>query len=233
MSGLQRVLVKVCGVTREDDVRACARIGVDWLGINCWPGSKRYVEPERAAVLATCARRARRDMRLVGVFVNQPGDAVRRVAERVGLDAVQLHGDEPERDCERLRADGLAVIKALGLASARDAERLAGYPGATVLADTPTVGYGGSGRTFDWTLARHPALAGKQVILAGGLTPENVARAIATTRPYAVDTASGVESAPGVKSAQMLAAFVAACRASQGSDQGSDGGSDGDAVAEQ
>lgn len=205
-------LVKVCGVTRAADARACAQLGVDWIGLNCWPGSKRHVTVEQAAELAAAIREESPRVRVVGLFVNQAVTEVQAAAERVGLDMVQLHGDESEAMCAQLLAAGHEVIKALGLASAADAVRLAGYPCATVLADTPSVGYGGSGRVFDWSLVEHPALAGKRVVLAGGLTPDNVPRAIAETRPYAVDTASGVESAPGVKDIDRVARFVSAVR---------------------
>lgn len=206
------VLIKVCGVTRADDVRMCVDQGVDWLGINCWPRSRRFVEPDHGAKLAAIIRASRPAPTVVGVFVDQPVDEVLRTAEVIGLKVIQLHGGESAAMCERVAAAGYRVIKALGLSNANDAARLAAYPCATVLADTPTIGYGGSGRTFDWQLARDPALASKRVILAGGLHAGNVAQAIAATDPYAVDTASGVESAPGCKDADRVAAFVAAVR---------------------
>jgi phosphoribosylanthranilate isomerase len=164
--------------------------------------------------VAARLREASAAVTLVGVFVNQPAGDILRIAENVGLDQVQLHGDETAADCAALMAAGIQVIKALALGTRADVGRLAAYPGDVILVDTPTAGYGGSGRCFDWSLARDAVdaaqRAGKRVILAGGLDPDNVARAVAEVQPFGVDVASGVESAPGIKDPARVRAFVAA-----------------------
>lgn len=212
-----RSLVKICGITTVEGARACVRAGVDWLGVNFWPQSKRYVDARGRehgrlvceAIRDECTRTGTR-VQIVGVFVNQPEGIVARIAEYVGLDAIQLHGEETEAVCAMFLKAGLNVIKAMGLRTPEDAVRLADYPCRTVLADTPSPGYGGSGQTFDWSLANHAALADKHLILAGGLCADNVAAAIQAVRPFAVDVASGVESAPGIKDPERVAAFMTA-----------------------
>jgi phosphoribosylanthranilate isomerase len=208
------MVIKICGLTRSGDAIAAARAGADWLGLNFWPRSKRFIDPIRACDVAARVREAGVATTLIGVFVNQPAGDILRIAEHVGLDGVQLHGDETAADCAALMAAGVTVIKALALGSRADIVRLAGYPGEVILVDTPAAGYGGSGRCLDWSLARAAVeageRAGKRVILAGGLDPDNVARAVAMVKPSGVDVASGVESAPGVKDPDRVRAFVAA-----------------------
>ena len=228
-------VVKICGLTRPEDAAAAVRAGADWLGLNFWPGSKRAIDAARGQELAAAARAAARleagregvtdtraSVTLVGVFVNQAADHIADVVADVGLDRVQLHGDEGPEACAALAARGVAaprVIKALSLAAAADVDRALAWVAAgvdTLLVDTPSAGYGGSGRTFDWTLARAlvdaGAESGCQVILAGGLTADNVAQAVARVMPFGVDVASGVETAPGIKDADAMAAFVRQAR---------------------
>lgn len=203
---MKPTLVKICGVTRLEDARLVVEAGADWLGINFWPQSKRHVDIERGAQIAAAARAVRADIVVVGVFVNQSVDEITRAAELAGLDYVQLHGDESPELCAAIATP---VIKALAMRADADIARIGAYPCDIYLIDTPTVGYGGSGRTFDWSLARAAVATQKSVVLAGGLTPENVADAVATVRPFGVDVASGVESAPGIKDAGLVASFVA------------------------
>ena len=206
--------IKVCGVTLPDDAARVAAAGVDFLGLNFWPRSKRHVAPERAPILAAAARGAG-PIRIVGVFVDASLDDIRAVMARVELDAIQLHGDEPPDTCRRIaQATYRPVWKAIPVASARDIEHLDVWPADAILLDAPTPGRGGAGARFDHALARearerHPAL---NLVLAGGLTPESVADAIALVDPWAVDVASGIEAAPGIKDPARLAAFVAAVR---------------------
>lgn len=211
-----RLIVKICGVTRAEDAAMAVTAGADWLGLNFWPPSKRFVSLDAALAVARAARDAAdaagRTVALVGVFVNQPAEDIRRIHSDVGLDHVQLHGDETPEDCAHLAATGLSVIKAIALGAAEDLDRLAAYPVTTYLVDTPTPGYGGSGRAFDWSLARAACRAGARILLAGGLAPDNVARAVAEVAPLGVDVASGVERAPGIKDAARVRAFVAAAR---------------------
>ncbi len=211
-------LVKICGITRSEDAEHAVRAGADWLGLNFWPRSKRHVDRSVAAEVATAARRAaqaRSDgagLALVGVFVNQPLAEIAEIAATVGLDLVQLHGDESPADCRDAVAAGLSIIKALTVTRESDIDSLARFPCKIFLIDTPDPGYGGSGRTCDWTLASAAVVSGARIVLAGGLTPDNVARAVAEVRPYAVDVASGVEEVPGRKDPDKISAFIRAAK---------------------
>ena len=197
--------VKICGVTRLEDALQAARLGADALGFNFWPGSKRFVPPAAARAIVD---RLPPFVTPVGVFVNQPEEAIRRAAGESGVRLLQLHGDEPPALCARLP---LPVVKAVRVAAPLALDALAAYRVAAFLLDAPSAGFGGSGAAFDWSLAEGVAGLGP-VILAGGLDPENVAAAVRRVRPYAVDVASGVESAPGVKVVAWMARFIAAAR---------------------
>jgi phosphoribosylanthranilate isomerase len=146
------------------------------------------------------------------VFVDAPVAEVEATAAAVGLDVVQLHGDEPARVGAALAAAGLEVWKAIAVASAADLTRLAAWPAAAHLLDAATAARGGSGHTIDWGLAAEAVAAGRRIVLAGGLTPRNVATAIAAVKPFAVDVASGVELAPGVKDPVKVFEFLDAAQ---------------------
>jgi phosphoribosylanthranilate isomerase len=200
--------VKICGITRHEDAELAASLGAWAIGFNFWEGSKRRCDP---GVAAGIARALRRRIEPVGVFVNPTLDEVVRLAEGVGLTHVQLHGDEGPSFCTAVaERTGARVIKALRVGSGadiRDAERF--HTDFHMFDAAAGAAYGGTGRTFDWRLVsqrRSPV----PLILSGGLTPENVAEGIAAVRPWGVDVASGVESAPGVKDAAKVEAFVAA-----------------------
>ncbi len=197
--------VKICGVTRLEDALLAARLGADALGFNFWPGSKRFLAPAAARAMV---ERLPPFVTPVGVFVNQPEEEILRAAGESGVRVVQLHGDEPPGLCARLP---FPVVKAVRVATPLPLDALRAYPVAAFLLDAPSSGYGGSGVTFDWSLAEGVARLAP-IILAGGLTPENVAAAARRVRPYAVDVASGVESAPGLKDAARMARFIAAAR---------------------
>lgn len=209
------VRIKICGVTRIEDATEIAGVGVELLGLNLWPGSKRHVDAEAARALAEAARAVAPAITIVGVFVDATLDEIERAAATVGLDVIQLHGREPAALTDALRARGRTVWRAVAMADDRDVAGLAGQGADAYLLDTPSAGHGGSGRTFDWRLATAAARAGHRVILAGGLDPDNVARAIAAVGPWAVDVASGVEAAPGLKDLERVRRFVAAARASR------------------
>jgi phosphoribosylanthranilate isomerase len=207
------VRVKICGITRLEDALRAAELGADALGFNFWPGSKRHVAPEAAREIIA---RLPPFVTSVGLFVNQDRELVRRVSALAGIAAVQLHGDEPPEECEGL---SLPVIKAFRPAGPLDPAALARYRSlAAVLLDAPSERFGGSGRTFDWELARGCAQGWPPLILAGGLTPENVAGAVRTVRPWAVDVASGVEldpaagAPPGAKDPNKMARFIRAAK---------------------
>ncbi|HSK00225.1 MAG TPA: phosphoribosylanthranilate isomerase, partial [Kofleriaceae bacterium] len=176
---------------------------------------KRRVDVARAASIAAAARAAG-PVQIVGLFVDAGAAEIAAVHARVALDVIQLHGAEaPEDAAEVARAVGRPVWKAIAAGAPADLERLAAWPVDAILLDTPTPGKGGSGIAFDWSLARAARAADptRRIVLAGGLHPGNVAAAIAAVGPWAVDVASGVEAAPGVKDAARVAAFIAAARA--------------------
>jgi phosphoribosylanthranilate isomerase len=184
------MLVKVCGITRVEDAEAAVAAGARALGLVFWPRSPRFIDPYRArAIVATLPA----FVTAVGVFVDQPSEYVRGVASLVRLGAVQLHGHEDPAYAADL---GLPIIKAV----AAGAPGLRVWPGATTMLIDALDGErrGGTGRTVDWTAAAATARE-RRSLLAGGLTPENVADAVAAVRPFGVDVSSGVERAPGVK----------------------------------
>ena len=198
--------VKVCGITRLEDAELAASLGAWALGFILWPGSPRAVEE---AVAAGIARRVRRQAELVGVFVNPTLDEVTHAAEAIGLTHVQLHGDEgPAFANEVARRTGAKVIKAARVSGGSDLQALERFHTDYHLLDTAVEGMrGGSGRTWDWSLAAERR-SKIPMILSGGLNPDNVAGAIAAVHPYAVDVASGVEAEPGVKDPVKLEAFL-------------------------
>jgi phosphoribosylanthranilate isomerase len=198
--------VKICGITRLEDAELAASLGAWALGFILWPGSKRHVEE---AVAAGIARRVRRQVELVGVFVNPTLDEVARAADAIGLTHLQLHGDEgPSFAAEAGRRTGAKIIKAARVAGGADLQALERFRTDFHLLDTKVEGArGGSGRTWDWGLAAQRR-SKVPMILSGGLTPDNVAEGIAAVKPYAVDVASGVEASPGVKDPAKLEAFI-------------------------
>lgn len=211
---IQPVKVKICGVTRPEDAAMVAAAGVDFVGLNFWPSSKRYLPVERAPAVAEAARRGGA-LELVGVFVNARIDDIAAVARDLALDAIQLHGDETPQDIAAVaQTTGCAVWKAVAVGRPSDLDRLDAWPVHAILLDTPTAGRGGSGKVFDWRLARDArrAYPTRRFVLAGGLAPDNVRAAIDAVSPWAVDVASGIESAPGIKDPAKLAAFIAAVR---------------------
>jgi phosphoribosylanthranilate isomerase len=198
---VQRTRVKICGLTREEDIEAAVAAGGDALGFVMWPGSARAIDEARLARLSACVPPF---VTRVGLFVDQPPDEIRRCARH--LDLVQLHGDETAEACAHL---DIPWIKALrmrdGLDLHAEAARYAGARGLLLDAYRPGMP-GGTGETFDWS--RIPANLAKPVILAGGLTATNVAEAIQRVRPYAVDVSGGVEAAKGVKDPASIRAFL-------------------------
>jgi phosphoribosylanthranilate isomerase len=191
---------KVCGITRAEDAELSVELGAWALGFILWPGSKRHVDPAMAAGIS---RSLHRRAQTVGVFVNQTLDEIAHAADEMGLTHLQLHGDEGPSFCTAAaQRTGCRVIKAVrvgGRADLADAER---FHTDLHLLDSP-----GNGQTWDWRLAASRRTRAP-LIVAGGLTPENVGEAIEVARPWAVDVASGVESAPGVKDPELLRAFA-------------------------
>lgn len=201
------VRTKICGFTREADVRAALDAGVDAIGLNLARGPRR-IDLARARTLAALVPPF---AAVVALFVDADEEAVLAAAGALRAAAVQLHGDEAPELAERLRRR-LPVIKAFRIAAPGDLAKVRGYPADAVLLDAHVPGVlGGSGTVWDHRWLADADL-GVPVILAGGLGPANVAAAVALTRPWAVDTASGVESAPGLKDAALMRAFVRAAR---------------------
>ena len=198
------MLVKICGITRVDDALAAVGAGAGALGFIFWPGSPRFIDPFRARKIVSALPPF---ITAVGVFVNQPLEYVNGVASLVRLGAVQLHGDETTGFASAIT---VPIIKAIPLAAAGEAA-VAEWPAATtLLLDVhDPVKRGGTGRTIDWTGAAAVA-ARRNVLLAGGLTPDNVADAVARVRPFGIDVSSGVERAPGIKDHQRLRALFEA-----------------------
>ncbi len=209
-----RARVKICGVTNLDDARTAIALGADALGFNFFPGSKRFLA---LAENAPWIRELPPFVTKVAVLVNVPLSEACRVAEHPAIDMVQFHGDEDMEYCAEFARSGRPFIKATRLTDVSVIPSLADFSTAHVLLDAHVPGaFGGTGTAIDLILAsetvrRHPALS---VILAGGLTPANVGKAVSVVRPFAVDVASGVEVAPGRKDMNLVRAFIDAARGS-------------------
>jgi phosphoribosylanthranilate isomerase len=197
--------VKICGVTRLADALQAARAGADAIGLNFYPGSPRRVSLETAAAIAAALPAG---VCTVGIFVDAPRDEIAAVAERVGLDAIQFHGDESPELCGGWSRK---TIKAVRVDGPQALAAAAAYPVDYLLADAHVAGQpGGTGRRvpFEWLVG----VPSERLILAGGLTPETVAAAVRAVHPAAVDVASGVESAPGIKDPEKVERFIANAR---------------------
>jgi phosphoribosylanthranilate isomerase len=203
------MFVKICGITRPQDADLAARLGASALGFIFWPGSPRYVEPAAAKAIAASLPAS---VAKVGVFVDEPADAIARIMDEAGLDVAQLHGRETPEFCRALRLGlkaGSRVIKAIGLA-----EEPAPFgdfdPDIVLLVDAhDPARRGGTGRTVNWDAAREIAST-RRTILAGGLNAANVKLAVRSVRPFGVDVSSGVESSPGIKDSNRLRSFFEA-----------------------
>jgi phosphoribosylanthranilate isomerase len=202
------MLVKICGITRLEDAQAAVAAGASAVGFVFWPSSPRYIDPYRARAIASSLPPF---VTPVGVFVDQPAEDVAGIASLVRLGAVQLHGSERPDYAQSL---GRPVVKAIAVGAA-DAKTLDVWPAhVVVLLDVhDPVRRGGTGQTVDWTAAAEIARR-RRTILAGGLTAENVAEAIARVRPYGIDVSSGVESSPGIKDHGRLKALFEAVHGS-------------------
>jgi phosphoribosylanthranilate isomerase len=199
--------VKFCGITRREDAEEAARLGAWAIGLQQSRQSPRRCDPAVAAEIAAALRRR---LEVAGVFVNASLDEIARAAEDQSLTMIQLHGDEGPAFCQEVaRRTGLKVIKAIRIRSTADVLAAEAFRTDFHLFDAHRRGArGGTGESFDWELvSRRDSQV--PLILAGGLQPENVADAVASTRPFAVDVASGVEVAPGIKDHARMEAFVA------------------------
>lgn len=198
--------VKICGLTREADVAAACDAGADAVGFVCYPASPRYVPPERLRMLA---REVTPFTVPVLLFVNAADADIRAARAPLPRALLQFHGDESEAECARHSAPYVRAIRMVDGVDLLDCERQFSSAAALLL-DAPSEAYGGSGRAFDW--GRIPRQRTKRIVLAGGLTSANVRDAVHAVRPYAVDVSSGVEDAPGAKSASRIREFIDAVR---------------------
>ncbi|MBL0283558.1 MAG: phosphoribosylanthranilate isomerase [Zoogloea sp.] len=210
MTSVHRTRIKICGLTREEDVRAAVSAGADAIGFVFYPPSPRFVSFERAAELA---RLIPPFVTTVGLFVNAGRDYVENALEAVPLQVLQFHGDETEADCVGF---GLPYIKAGRMRPGLDLLKYAAsFPCAQgLLLDAFVEGYGGGGETFDWSLI--PSGLPLPLILSGGLHAGNVAEAVRCVQPWAVDVSSGVEAAKGIKDADRITEFVAGVQNAHG-----------------
>ncbi len=204
-----RTRIKICGLTRPQDVAAACRLEVDAVGFVCYERSPRYVPPDRLATLANVLPAF---VTPVLLFVNAAPGQVERALQAVPHALLQFHGDESDRDCF---AFGRAYLRAVAISDGVDLldwERR--YPTASaLLADAPSAAFGGSGRSFDWSRLPPTDQRSRPLILAGGLNASNVGAAIRAVKPYGVDVSSGVEEERGVKSEALMREFAAAVRA--------------------
>ncbi|MCC6235852.1 MAG: phosphoribosylanthranilate isomerase [Verrucomicrobiales bacterium] len=202
------VRVKICGITRVEDALAAVQAGADALGFMFYPPSPRYLSVEQAAAIT---RELPPFVARVGVFVDASEERVREAASVAGLDTLQFHGKETPEYCRSFV--GWRVLKAFRMQNAASLQAVEAYRGMAWLLDSYVAGaFGGTGQTFNWDLACEAVRRGGSVVLAGGLTVDNIARAVAAVGPYAVDVSSGVESEPGRKDPALLRAFVKAAK---------------------
>jgi len=201
------VRVKICGITNAADAHAAIEAGADALGFMFFPLSPRNLTTSQAASII---RELPPFIAKVGVFVDPTEDDVRRAIDDAGIDTLQFHGDESPDFCGRFH---LKVIKAFRIRDEASLQSLTNYPAETWLLDAFVDGkLGGTGARFNWALAGQAIAKGGRVILAGGLTPENVGEAVRQVRPFGLDVSSGVESAPGKKDAEKVRRFITAAR---------------------
>lgn len=208
---MHRTRIKICGLTRAEDVDAAVQAGADAIGLVFYPPSPRFVPPETAAHLAA---RVPPFVDVVGLFVNPAADFVRQVLAQVPVRTLQFHGDESQEGCA---AYGRPWLKAARVRPGLDLLEFASLhqSASGLLLDAFVEGYGGGGRRFDWSLIP-PELERRRLVLSGGLDADNVGEAVRRIRPWAVDVSSGVEIDKGIKSAERIAAFVAGVRNADG-----------------
>jgi phosphoribosylanthranilate isomerase len=195
-------LVKICGITNLDDALFASEAGADALGFVFYKKSPRYIEPEKARDII---KRLPPFVTTVGVFADQTEAEIKGIISEANIDIVQLHGEEPPEFCERLNK---RVIKAIRVRSMENLTEIKTYKACALLLDTYDKNLkGGTGRIFNWEIAREAKIFNK-IIIAGGLTSENVAEAIKVAQPYAVDVSSGVEKEKGIKDHQKIKTFI-------------------------
>jgi phosphoribosylanthranilate isomerase len=209
---MNRLEVKICGITNVEDARACADLGADMIGLNFYPQSARYIRPQHARKIIEVIPRG---VRAVGVFVDPTASEVRSIAKSVGFEYVQLHGNVPPETCRELAGE-FRVIRAFSTDGQFNPEDVRSFLECDVILDAHHAELrGGTGLTCDWSLARATLPFARFLILSGGLNEQNIEQAIATVAPHAVDVCSGVETAPGVKDRRAIEKFIAAARTAE------------------
>ena len=212
------VKIKICGITNLEDARSAVKAGADMLGFNFYPASPRFIEPKNARAIVDVLRSEKSFLNhkvvMVGVFVDESSpEAIAHTAQEVGLDAVQLHGDDSFAFCEAVKdlLPDCLLIKVLRVDEKFQPAEAKQYAADVIMLDAfhPEL-RGGTGKKVDWKKAREIAEAAPRLFLAGGLAPENVAAAIEEVRPYGVDACTSLESSPGKKDAERMKEFVRA-----------------------
>ena len=198
----KQIQIKICGVTKPKQAVSCVEMGADLIGLNCWNGSSRYIIPE---IIREIVLELPESAKTVGIFVNESPDSINGIMKQTGMDWVQLHGDEPLETCEKLE---FTWFKAFRLSAKFKMSLIKHYKQETFLVDAYSkYHFGGSGQKINIDLARKASGLGK-MILAGGLTPDNIEEAIEKVKPWAVDVCSGVESKPGIKDMRLVEKFI-------------------------
>ena len=202
-------LIKICGITNVHDALAAVAAGADALGFNFYKPSPRYVTPQTAREIVA---KLPVSVLTVGVFVNEESQSLRNIANEANVAALQLHGDESPEYCRELGKDRY-VIKTFAVANDFDVQRIRLYRVEAIMLDTKHNSLrGGTGRVFDWSVAKEVNDFVPKLFLAGGLSPENIEEAVATVRPYAIDACSALEDEPGRKNHERMRAFVEIAR---------------------
>ena len=204
---MERVKIKICGLTRPEDVRFLAEMDIDFAGFIFVPGTPRCLDPQKAVKLTGLLPT---NIRKVGVFRNQDPEVIRDIIRRCRLDLVQLHGSESPVYCRKLEFPYFKVIRVKDTIGGAEFSQYG--PEAFLLDTYSGKSAGGTGETFNWELARNAKKFHDRIVLAGGLTAQNVNDAVRTVRPWGVDVSSGVESAPGIKDHEKLQEFVGETR---------------------
>ncbi len=203
--------VKICGITNEEDALAAVKFGADALGFNFYTKSPRYISPDKARQII---EKLPEKILIVGVFVNEALEKTKEIAETVKLDAIQLHGDETPDFVRKLKSKtDLEVIKAFRVSPDFEPEKIVEYGADAVLLDAYSPNeYGGTGKTFDWEIAKRTQKIFPKMYLAGGLSAENISGVILEIKPFAVDACSSLEKEKGVKDLQKLERFLSAVK---------------------
>jgi phosphoribosylanthranilate isomerase len=199
------IRIKICGITRVEDAFTAVKAGADALGFVFYKKSPRYISPSKAKRIIDALPPF---VSMTGVFVNEKQGAIVDIAGFLGLDAIQLHGDEDHHTCHRFKRYGLKIIKAFRVGDTFNFDAVREYKVNAHLFDAYDKDtFGGTGKNFRWEL-----LAGNKsrapIILSGGLTPQNVSEAVRVVKPYAVDVSSGVEKSPGIKDPELIRSFI-------------------------